>query len=84
MVLGEAPVHEVLSQRVDDAGEPVLLRAHYTMPTTHHTLPTTHYTLHNTHYSHYSPLYYSLYSLLLPPRFCYCYSTVTVYVSVYL
>ena len=26
--LGDAPVHEVLSQRVDDAGEPVLLRAH--------------------------------------------------------
>ena len=26
--LGDTPVNEVLSQRVDDAGEPVLLRAH--------------------------------------------------------
>ena len=28
IALGHAPVNEVLSQRVDDAGEPVLLRAH--------------------------------------------------------
>ena len=28
MALGVAPVNEVRGQRVDDAGEPVLLRAH--------------------------------------------------------